>query len=68
MIETEPLAGENHDSAQQRERVVAYLRYALEDVGALSPVGLRFLQMTIESLSDDFAPTAAARQPAHWVS
>ena len=48
---------QRHESktARQRERdmVIAYLSYALEDVRALSDIGTQLLQMTIESLSDD---------------
>jgi hypothetical protein len=48
---------EGHESKTERQRerdlVIAYLSYALEDVRALSDVGTRLLQMTIESLSDD---------------
>lgn len=41
--------------AKQRELVVAYLSYALDDVRALSPVGLRLLEMTIASLTESAA-------------
>jgi hypothetical protein len=37
-------------SSRQRDLVVAYLSYALDDVGDLSPTGLRLLQLTIASL------------------
>jgi hypothetical protein len=35
-----------------RDLIVAYLSYALEDVRALSDAGLHFLYMTIASVSD----------------
>lgn len=39
--------------SRERELIVAYLRYALEDVRALSEIGSHFLQMTIASLTDE---------------
>ncbi len=41
--------------SRERELIVAYLRYALEDVRALSEIGSHFLQMTIASLTDEAA-------------
>lgn len=38
---------------RERELVVAYLSYALEDVRALSPMGSHFLQMTIASIAEE---------------
>ena len=40
-------------SPRQRELVVLYLSYALEDVRALSEMGSHFLQMAIASISDE---------------
>jgi hypothetical protein len=40
-------------SPRERELVVAYLSYALEDVRALSPMGSHFLQMTIASIAEE---------------
>jgi hypothetical protein len=40
---------------RERELIVAYLTYALEDVRSLSEIGSHFLQMTIASLSDEAA-------------
>jgi len=42
--------------ARERELVIAYLSYALEDVRALSKIATDFLQMTIASLSEDVHP------------
>jgi hypothetical protein len=43
-------------SARQRELVVAYLSYALEDVRALSEAGSQLLQMTIATITEDTSP------------
>jgi len=43
--------------------VIAYLSYALDDVGHLSPIGLRLLQLTIASL----AGGKALPEPGHKV-
>jgi hypothetical protein len=40
-------------SPRERELVIAYLSYALEDVRALSEAGSRFLQMTIATIAED---------------
>jgi hypothetical protein len=40
-------------SPRQRELVVAYLSYALEDVRALSEAGSHLLQMTIATITED---------------
>jgi hypothetical protein len=40
---------------RERELIVAYLTYALEDVRSLSEIGSHFLQMTIASLCDEAA-------------
>ena len=53
------LHGENEGkplSARQRELVVAYLSYALEDVRALSKAGSQLLQMTIATITEDTSP------------
>lgn len=39
-----------HAVSPERDLVVAYLTYAIDDVAALSPTGLRLLQMTIAAL------------------
>jgi hypothetical protein len=59
-------AGANPSS--QRELVVAYLRYALDDVSALSPVGLRLLQMTIASLTEEVPVNIAVGELSRWLS
>lgn len=43
----------NAISPRERELVVAYLSYALEDVRALSEAGSRFLQMTIATITEE---------------
>ena len=40
-------------SPHQRELVVAYLSYALEDVRALSEAGSHLLQMTIATITEE---------------
>jgi hypothetical protein len=40
-------------SPRERELVVAYLSYALDDVRALSEAGSRFLQMTIATITEE---------------
>jgi len=45
---------------RERELIVAYLSYALDDVRALSEVGSHFLQMTIASLNDEATPDRPA--------
>jgi hypothetical protein len=45
---------------RERELIVAYLSYALEDVRAISEVGSRFLQLTISTLTDEAATDDAA--------
>ena len=50
------LHGENESktlSPRQRELVVAYLSYALEDVRALSEAGSHLLQMTIATITEE---------------
>jgi len=37
----------------EREQIVAYLSYALEDVRALSEMGSHFLQMAIATISEE---------------
>ena len=57
---------ENEDetvSRRQRELIVAYLSYAIEDVRAVSETGLHLLQMTIAALSGETA-AANSRQEA----
>jgi len=45
---------------RERDLIVAYLSYALDDVRALSHASSHFLQMTIASLIDDSVPDATA--------
>jgi hypothetical protein len=48
--------GEKEDktmSPRERELVVAYLSYALEDVRALSEAGSHLLQMTIATIAEE---------------
>ena len=40
---------------RERELIIAYLTYALEDIRSLSEIGSHFLQMAIASLSDEAA-------------
>jgi alkylhydroperoxidase/carboxymuconolactone decarboxylase family protein YurZ len=40
-------------SPRQRELVVLYLSYALEDVRAVSEMGAHFLQMAISTVSEE---------------
>ena len=40
-------------SPRQRELVVLYLSYALEDVRTLSEMGAHFLQMAIATISEE---------------
>jgi len=40
-------------SPRQRELVVLYLSYALEDVRALNGMGAHFLQMAIAAISEE---------------
>ena len=47
-------------SPRERDLIVAYLSYALDDVRALSEVGSHFLRLTIASLIDDSLPDAIA--------
>jgi hypothetical protein len=49
--------------SRERELIVAYLRYALEDVRALSEIGSHFLQMTIASLTDEAALDSPSEPP-----
>jgi len=38
---------------RERELIVAYLSYALDDVRALSAVGVNLLQMTIATIAEE---------------
>jgi hypothetical protein len=40
-------------SPRQRDLVIAYLSYALEDVRALSEAGSQLLQMTIATINEE---------------
>jgi hypothetical protein len=50
--------GTTKDVARARSRagVIAYLSYALDDVGALSPTAVHLLEMAIAILTDDPQP------------
>ena len=56
-------------SPRERELIVAYLSYALDDVRALSEVGSHLLQMTIATLNEEMAAGNSAQplqsSPAH---
>jgi hypothetical protein len=41
---------------RERELIVAYLSYALDDVRALSDVGSHFLRLTIATLTEEAVP------------
>jgi hypothetical protein len=41
--------------AHQRDLVVAYLSYALDDVQAVSPIGSQLLQLTIAAINEESA-------------
>jgi hypothetical protein len=43
----------------ERNRIIAFLRYALDDVGAVSERGAHYLQLAIETLEDE-----ARKEPA----
>lgn len=49
--------------SHERELIIAYLRYALEDVRALSEIGSHFLQMAIASLADEAALDSPSEPP-----
>jgi hypothetical protein len=42
--------------SQERDLLVAYLSYALDDVEAISPAGLHHLQMAISSIAQNPVP------------
>jgi hypothetical protein len=56
-------------SPRERDLIVAYLSYALDDVRALSEVGSHLLQMTIATLNEETASTNSIQplqsSPAH---
>jgi alkylhydroperoxidase/carboxymuconolactone decarboxylase family protein YurZ len=56
-------------SPRERELIVAYLSYALDDVRALSEVGSHLLQMTIATLNEEMASRNSGQplqsSPAH---
>jgi alkylhydroperoxidase/carboxymuconolactone decarboxylase family protein YurZ len=56
-------------SPRERELIVAYLSYALDDVRVLSEVGSHLLQMTIATLNEEMAAVNSAQplqsSPAH---
>jgi len=47
----------------QRESVIAYLSYALDDVRAFGGVGSQLLQMTIAAIAEDSAYDESNRLP-----
>jgi len=49
-------------TAGKRDVVIAYLSYALEDVDALSPTALYFLEMSIEALHHEARSTNSVQQ------
>ena len=49
----ESVKGTEHRKPCQRELVVAYLSYALNDVRKLSDVGSQLLQMTIVAIAEE---------------
>jgi len=51
-------------SPHQRELVVAYLSYAIEDVRALSEAGSHLLQMTIATITEESSLDISV-QPLH---
>ena len=45
----------------EREQIVAYLSYALEDVRALSEAGSHLLQMTIATITEESSQDTAVQ-------
>jgi hypothetical protein len=41
------------NTPRQRELIIAYLSYALDDIRALSEIGLHLLQLAIATINDD---------------
>lgn len=56
------------NTLHQRELIIAYLSYALDDVRALSEVGLHLLQLAIATINDDVATeeSEAAAPAIHY--
>ena len=50
-------------SPRQRDLVIAYLAYALEDVRALSEAGSHLLQMTIATITEESSQDTSVQQP-----
>jgi hypothetical protein len=48
-------------SPRQRDLVIAYLAYALEDVRALSEAGSHLLQMTIATITEESSQDASVQ-------
>jgi alkylhydroperoxidase/carboxymuconolactone decarboxylase family protein YurZ len=46
---------------RERELIVAYLSYALDDVRALSAIGVNLLQMTIATIAEESITENSAR-------
>ena len=49
-------------SPRQRDLVIAYLAYALEDVRALSEAGSHLLQMTIATITEESSQDSQVQQ------
>jgi hypothetical protein len=47
----------------ERDLIVAYLSYALDDVRALSEMGSQYLQMTIATITEDASPNVTLGTP-----
>jgi hypothetical protein len=50
--------------AQSRAGVITYLRYALDDVGSLSPAAVHLLEMAIAILAEDPQPESSLPETA----
>ena len=48
-------------SPRQRDLVIAYLSYAIEDVRALSEAGSHLLQMTIATITEETSQDTSAQ-------
>jgi len=55
-------------AAQSRARVITYLTYALDDVGALSPMAAHLLEMAIAILNEEPSGDEVAARPAQKLS
>jgi hypothetical protein len=58
------LKSENENgNPDERELIVAYLSYALDDVRAVSDIGLHLLQMAIAALRKDATAASSDQEP-----